>query len=123
MSKTVLLVDDDVDLVEQNKMLLTEKGFKVETSHTAKDATKKLKEIKADLVILDVMMESRTAGFILAREIGDNHKNLPIIILSGDTEKPNWMGETNDTWKQIVNFIDKPVNPTELVKMVKKILD
>ena len=82
MTKKILLVDDDIDLVEQNKMILKEKGYEVLTSHTAKDALKLLESNKPDLIILDVMMEHRSAGFVFARELGKKYENIPVILLS-----------------------------------------
>lgn len=118
----IFLVDDDVDLVQQNKMVLMEKGHKVITAHTAKEALEKLKTETPDLMIVDVMMEHRTAGFTLAREIGKRFPNMPLIIMSGATDKANWMGEPNDTWGPVVNFLDKPVDPDKLAKTVAEVL-
>ena len=118
----IFLVDDDVDLVEQNKLVLTEKGHTVITANTAKEALERLKKEKPDLMIVDVMMEHRTAGFALAREIGKNFPKLPLIIMSGATDKVNWMGEPNDTWGAIINFLDKPVDPDKLAKVVEEVL-
>ncbi|MEW5821508.1 MAG: response regulator [Cyanobacteriota bacterium] len=122
MTKKVFLVDDDIDLIEQNKMVLAENGYEVITSSTAEEALELLKTVKPDILILDVMMEHHTAGFVLAREIGKKHNNIPIIILSGDPQKANWLGESNDTWDKIVKFLDKPVKPDELANVVKKVL-
>jgi DNA-binding response OmpR family regulator len=122
MTKKVFLVDDDVDLIEQNKMVLTENGYEVITAYTAKEALEKLGKEKPDIMVLDVMMEHRTAGFVLAREIGEKHSNIPVIILSGDTQKANWLGEANDTWNGIAQFLDKPFNPDELTNVVRKVL-
>jgi len=118
----IFLVDDDVDLVQQNKMVLVEKGYTVITANTAKEALEKLKTEKPDLMVVDVMMEHRTAGFALAREIGRNFPTVPLIIMSGATDKVNWMGESNDTWGSIVNFLDKPVDPDKLAKTVAEVL-
>ncbi len=118
----IFLVDDDVDLVQQNKMVLVEKGYTVITANTAKEALEKLKTEKPDLMVVDVMMEHRTAGFALAREIGRNFPTVPLIIMSGATDKVNWMGEPNDTWGSIVNFLDKPVDPDKLAKTVAEVL-
>ncbi len=118
----IFLVDDDVDLVEQNKMVLEEKGHTVITANTAKEALEKLKTVKPDLMVVDVMMEHRTAGFALAREIGKNFGKIPLIIMSGATDKVNWMGESNDTWGTVVNFLDKPVDPDKLAKVVEEAL-
>ncbi len=122
MTKTVFLVDDDIDLVEQNSMILKEKGYKVETAYTGQAALKKLDDIKPDILVLDVMMEHRTAGFVLARELGKKYPELPVIIVSGDPEKVNWLGETESAWDQVVKFLDKPVKPEALADEIQKVL-
>jgi CheY-like chemotaxis protein len=122
MTKKILLVDDDIDLVEQNKMVLKEKGYDVLTSHTAKDALKLLESNKPDLIILDVMMEHRSAGFVFARELGKKYEDIPVILLSGDQQKGDWLGEEDKTWGQIVKFLEKPIKPDELEKVVQKAL-
>jgi DNA-binding response OmpR family regulator len=122
MTKKILLVDDDIDLVEQNKMILKEKGYEVLTSHTAKDALKLLESNKPDLIILDVMMEHRSAGFVFARELGKKYENIPVILLSGDQQKADWLGEDDNTWGQIVKFLEKPIKPDELENVIQKVL-
>ncbi len=118
----IFLVDDDVDLVEQNKMVLEENGHQVITANTAKEALEKLKKERPDLMVIDVMMEHRTAGFALAREIGKNFPKVPLIVMSGAADKANWMAEPGDTWGAVVNFLDKPVDPDKLAKVVKEVL-
>ena len=118
----IFLVDDDVDLIEQNKLVLTENGHTVITANTAKEAIERLKTEKPDLMVIDVMMEHRTAGFALAREIGKNFSKIPLIVMSGATDKSNWQGESGDTWGSVVNFLDKPVDPDRLAKVVAEVL-
>jgi DNA-binding NtrC family response regulator len=118
----IFLVDDDMDLLAQNKVVLENEKHQVVTAGTAKEAIEKLKNYKPDVMVVDVMMEYSTAGFALAREIGKNHPNIPIIILSGASDKENWLGEENDTWESIVRFLDKPVSPAKLVKTVMEVL-
>jgi DNA-binding NtrC family response regulator len=122
MTKTVFLVDDDIDLVEQNTMVLEEMGYNVVSAHTGQAALKKLDSIKPDIMLLDVMMEHRTAGFVLAREIGKKHPNIPIIIISGDPDKVNWLGESGNAWNQVIKFLDKPIKPTVLAEEVSKVV-
>ncbi len=118
----IFLVDDDVDLIEQNKMVLEEHGHEVTTAYTAKEALEKLKSYTPEIMVIDVMMEHRTAGFALAREIGKRFSKMPLIVMSGATDKSTWMAESEETWGSIVNFLDKPVDPDELAKTVKKVL-
>ena len=122
MTKTVFLVDDDIDLVEQNTMVLVERGYSVVSAYTGQAALKKLDSVKPDILVLDVMMEHRTAGFVLARELGKKYPELPVIILSGDPEKANWLGESNNSWDQVVKFLDKPIKPDNLANEIQKVL-
>ncbi len=123
MTKTVFLVDDDIDLVEQNTITLREKGYNVAAAYTGQAALKKLDSVKPDMLVLDVMMEHRSAGFVLARELGKKYPELPVIILSGDPEKVNWLGETENAWDQVVKFLDKPVTPDNLADEIQKVLE
>lgn len=122
MKKTVFLVDDDIDLVEQNTMVLKEKGYDVISAYTGQSALQKLDSVSPDIMVLDVMMEHRTAGFVLARELGRKYSDLPVIILSGDVDKANWLGESDSSWDQVVKFLDKPVQPDKLADEIKKVI-
>lgn len=123
MSKLVFMVDDDVDLIEQNKFYLTEAGYKVETANSASEAVEKLQTIaKPDVMVIDVMMEHRTAGFTLAREIGRKYTDIPLIVMSGDPDKPSWMLQDNKTWDPVVSFLDKPVTKEKLIKTIEGVL-
>jgi DNA-binding NtrC family response regulator len=77
---TILLVDDDVDLVEMYRVVLDHRGHTVWPAYSAADASKALEKDVPDIVVLDVMMESDTAGFNLAREIHERHPALPVVM-------------------------------------------
>ena len=120
-NKLVFLVDDDIDLVMQNKMLLEGEGLKVKTAHTGKEAIKELAKGLPDLMVVDVMMENLTAGLSLAREIGEKYPQLPVIILSGDPQKPNWMLQPGQTWNSVRYFLDKPVDSKKLLNTIEEV--
>ena len=121
----VLLVDDDVDLVEANSLALKQKGHEVRAAYSAQEAHKVLNEWQPDVAVIDVMMESDSAGFDLAREL---HKKLPklnMIMLSGVSEKMQlpYNFEPDETWLPVSKFLDKPVSPADLLKEVEEIVD
>lgn len=118
----IFLVDDDVDLIRQNKMVLSEAGHDVATAHTAQEAQERIDQINPDLMVVDVMMEHRSAGLKLAREIGKKHPDMPLIILSGDENKTEWMQEPDTTWDPIVKFLSKPLTPNKLAEIVNEVL-
>ena len=120
----VLLVDDDVDFVEMNKAVLTEKGFEVSAVYSAAEAREQLKDAVPDLIVLDVMMETGLAGFDLAREINQQHPDLPILMLTGIREaKDLHFGfEPDETWLPVTTFLEKPVDPTDLAGRIEEML-
>lgn len=118
----IFLVDDDYDLVEQNKRVLTGKGHDVVFAYTAQKALEMLDNEKPDIMILDVMMESATAGLDLANKLGKLYPDLPLILLTGAEQKEQWMELDNNTWNPIVRFLDKPADSNLLLKTVDEVL-
>lgn len=121
---TVLLVDDDLDIVAGNKAVLEKRGHKVVCAYTAKDAREAAKKEKLDAAVLDVMMESLDAGFKLARDLNKAFPKMPLLMLSG-VEKATGIGfkfAEDDAWMPVVKFLDKPVAPDALADAVEKAL-
>ena len=121
---TVLLIDDDVDLVEMNRAVLEHRGHQILAAYSAREAQTILKTSRPDAVVLDVMMESLTAGFALAREIHDACPNLPMIMLSGvhkATGTP-FRFEPDAVWLPVIKFLDKPVAPAVLADEIETLL-
>lgn len=121
----VLVVDDDVDLVEMNKVVLETRGHTVLCAYTADEARQTLETETPDVVVLDVMMETLDAGFELARQINGKHPKMPILMLSAIEEKTGlgFKGAEDDQWLPVFKFIDKPVAPDELADKVEEVLD
>ena len=70
--KKILLVDDDIDLLEQNKLLLESKGFSVITAESAEEGYNTFQKEKPDAAIVDLIMEHHDSGFILCHKIKKN---------------------------------------------------
>lgn len=121
---SILLIDDDVDLVEGYKAVLAQRKHNVRTAYNAAEARKALKEERPDVIVLDVMMETESAGFDLAREINKNFPDLPTLMLSGIHELTGtpYRFEPDETWLPVVEFLDKPVSPADLAREIESIL-
>jgi DNA-binding response OmpR family regulator len=120
----ILLVDDDQDLVEMNKTVLTQRGHDVAVAYSAAEARKTAQAKTPDLSVLDVMMEDKTAGFDLARSLHELSPSMPMIMLTG-IRKEMQLGysfEPDETWLPVSRFIEKPVNPRVLADEVDKLL-
>ena len=121
---TVLLIDDDVDVIEMNRASLEQRGHQVVAAYSAREARAALQTACPAIVVLDVMMESMTAGFDLAREIHETCPDLPMIMLSG-VQKASGMPfrfEPDAVWLPVIKFLDKPVSPATLADEVEAIL-
>jgi DNA-binding response OmpR family regulator len=120
----ILLVDDDQDLVEMNKTVLTQRGHDVAVAYSAAEARTAAQAKTPDLSVLDVMMENQTAGFDLARALHELSPSMPMIMLTG-IRKEMQLGysfEPDETWLPVSRFIEKPVNPRVLADEVDKLL-
>jgi len=80
---TILIVDDDVDLVKVLKKTIETEGLKTETAYGGKEAIEKIKISRPDLIILDVMMPD-IDGFEVVNSLKESRwtRDIPIIILT-----------------------------------------
>ena len=113
----ILLVDDDEGIRSLVKKFLNENNFLVTTSDSAENASEKVKIIKFDLIILDIMMSGKSGlDFI------NDHKNdldTPIILLTAK-------GEASERVEGLElgadDYLAKPFEPKELILRIKNIL-
>ena len=120
----ILVVDDDVDVVAMNRAVLEGRGHKVTAAYSAAEAREILAVDRPDLVVLDVMMESVSAGFDLARELSDTHPGMPIVMLSGVREAAGLPFEfkPDAEWLPVLKFLEKSTPPEVLADEVDAIL-
>jgi len=112
-------------------MVLKANGYEVSAQYNDENVIENISQHNPDLIILDVMFpENNSAGFEIAREIKGNSKltNIPIIMLSAVNEKGIYVGrltsqDINESWLPVSIFLDKPVQPKELILQVKSMLD
>lgn len=111
---TVLVVDDDRDIVRAIAKLLELEGYNVIKAYDGIDALEKLSENSIQLILIDVMMP-KLDGLSTMMKIREK-KNIPILVLSAkseDTDKILGLSMGAD------DYITKPYNPMELAARVK----
>lgn len=120
MSKTILIVDDEPNIVLSVEYLLKREGFEVQTAGDGQAAIEMLAQSRPDLMILDVMMP-RKNGFEVCTEVRADPalSDLPIILLSAkgreaEIAKGLSLGASA--------YITKPFSTHELVNKVKELL-
>jgi len=114
----ILVVDDDDGIRALVKQYLNENKYLVTTADSAEDASEKIKIIKFDLIILDIMMPGKSG----LEFIKDNYKKLetPIILLTAK-------GEPSERIQGLEvgadDYLPKPFEPKELILRIQNILN
>jgi DNA-binding response OmpR family regulator len=125
VNKKILLVDDDLDLLDQNKILLESKGFKVVIAEGSKKGWEVFKLEMPDAAILDLIMEEHDSGFILAHKIKkDEHgKKIPVFILTSATYITGFkFGASTEEEKEWINcdgILNKPIMLDDLINKLE----
>lgn len=112
---TLLIAEDDKDIVEVLRMYLENSGFHVLSAENGEDAYQILQEQTVDLCIFDIMMPKMN-GFQLIKKARDNKASMPIIVLSAkreDSDKILGLDLGAD------DYLTKPFNPLEVIARVK----
>ena len=117
MAATILVVDDEKNIVQLARLYLNKEGFRVEAAYDGAQALEKARTLRPDLIVLDIMMPEPD-GLEVCRELRKT-SNVPIILLTA----------RDDDIDRIVglelgadDYVTKPFNPRELVARVKAVL-
>ncbi|MGA1869126.1 MAG: response regulator [bacterium] len=122
--KKILIIDDDEDLVEANKIVLEAYSYEVVCAYNGKDGFDLALKEKPDLIMLDVSMEKKDEGFYVSQKIRRHPEigNTPILMISAihQMTKLRFSPETDKEYLPVNEFIDKPIDPARLIELVKK---
>lgn len=117
MSRKVLLIEDEPNITEAIRFLLTREGWLVETHAEGGDAVQTVLSVRPDLVILDVMLPGKS-GMDILRELREHEdmQALPVLMLtargqSRDREMAEKAG--------VSRFMTKPFSNTEVLTAVR----
>lgn len=130
MSKKVLIVDDDPDVRMFNATVVEENGYTPIEAANGEDGLKVVKKEMPDLVLLDVLMPKQS-GIRLYRELKTDKTllGIPVIILSGIAKRTFLRSQKALTEfgdkpvPEPESYLEKPVEPEDLAKEMKKYLE
>lgn len=122
MAKTILIVDDDPDLVLSTRLVLESAGYTVEEAASGEEALRKMRATQPDLVLMDVMMAHPLDGYHTTQEIADDPQlsQVPILMVSSIASSQYAEQFPTDQHLTIREFISKPVEPETLLKKVER---
>ncbi len=113
----LLVVDDDNRIRGLLKEYLNEKNFIISTAENSFEAKNKLKFLKFDLLVIDVMMPGQD-GYDLTKEI-KKESNIPIILLTAKSEVEN---RIKGLELGADDYLSKPFEPKELLLRINNII-
>jgi DNA-binding response OmpR family regulator len=116
MSKKVLVIDDEPEMLSLIKYTLEQGGFEVHTCGDGRQAWDKIAAVKPDVLVLDVMLPG-VDGYSLGLKISQDAalKTLPIVVMTAlEPSKTLFL-----KFPQVVGFMTKPFKTEELLTTVK----
>ena len=118
--KKILLIDDEPELIKAVEIRLKSIGYEVALSYDGRAGIDKAKEIKPDLILLDLLMPIMD-GYSAAKILKDDPetKHIPIIILTASQREDL---KTRCRELGVTSFIMKPFETSDLLMVVKAIL-
>jgi DNA-binding response OmpR family regulator len=128
----IVTVDDDPDILEVLRITLEANNFEVHAASSGGEGLKLIKQVRPDLIILDVMMDTITDGFHVSYELRSQDpkseyrefSKVPIIMLTGISQQMGmaFSPEKDGEYLPVDEFVEKPLRVELLVEKVRKLL-
>jgi len=120
MGKHVLLIEDEPNIIEAIRFVLSREGYKVDTHTDGLTAVQAVQTRKPDMIILDVMLPNRS-GYDILRELraDDATTALPVLMLTARGQKKD--RELAERYG-VSRFMTKPFSNTDMLGSVAELL-
>ncbi len=124
--KTILIVDDDQDIIDQISIILKKQGFEVITADGEKEGEEALLKGGFDLAVLDLMMDNIDSGFTLSHQAKKLYPELPVILLTAVRSATGLSFDPSSpeaaSWIKADKILAKPVRSEQLIAVVNRML-
>ena len=126
-TRKMMIVDDDPDMIEQIRSMLSSIDCELNTFYSEKDAKAALGSYRPDIAIIDLMMEHGDSGFALCFDIKKRYPDVPVIILTSAISSTGISfsagTDPQKSWVRADALICKPVRREGLLKEIEKLLN
>jgi CheY-like chemotaxis protein len=124
--KKALLVDDDEDFLMQQKHSLEILGFAVETAGGRLEAEEKIKTLAPELAMVDLMMEEKDGGFVLARHLKQLNPRMVVILVTAVTAETGLKFDMESSganrWIKADAILTKPIRLEQLKREIARLM-
>ncbi|MGC8779378.1 MAG: response regulator transcription factor [Anaerolineae bacterium] len=129
MSK-ILIIEDNADMALALTLPLEARGHAVAWAASGQEGLEKVLTFAPDLIILDVMMETGTAGFQVSLALRSPHpqspyaafRHVPILMLTAIHTTTSLRFGPDEAYLPVDDFVEKPVDPDVLLAKVEALL-
>ncbi len=126
----ILLIDDDPEYVAGVRIFLEAKGHQVSNAGSGNEGLERVKDVHPDLIILDVMMETRTEGFHVSLKLRDRspdaeyaaYRNVPILMLTSIHQSTSLRFNPDEDYLPVNAFLEKSVRLDILLEKIEELL-
>jgi CheY-like chemotaxis protein len=126
----ILVVDDDPDIALATRLILEGEGYTVIEARSSQDGLAAVRQHLPDLIVLDVMMETPTAGFQTALTLRDPapnaefaaYRHIPIVLLTAIHQTTPMRFGPDENYLPVDAFVEKPIIPVTFLRTVKALL-
>ena len=126
----ILVIEDDPDMVMALRMPLEANDYEIFTASAGEEGLQKVKEVEPDLIILDVMMETTTAGFQVSLQLRNPepdseyaaYRHIPILMLTAIHTTTSLRFGPDEAYLPVDDFVDKPIDPDNLLEKVNALI-
>ncbi|MBE9581463.1 MAG: response regulator [Proteobacteria bacterium] len=126
MENKILIVDDEVEQIDFASIVLEASGYTLITAMDGKEGMKKAKAEKPDLILLDILMPERGGiGMYHNLKHDEETKNIPVVIVTGVARGGHFddrMVRQDQDIPAPDGYVEKPMNPDALLKIVSDLL-
>jgi DNA-binding response OmpR family regulator len=121
--KTILIVDDEPDLLKWLKLLFENNGYRAVTAQDGAEGFAKAQSEHPDLITLDISMPNES-GIRMYRNLHDSKElsGIPVIMLTGVSFEFKRFISTRSQVDPPAAYFEKPVKDTELIAKVKELI-
>jgi len=120
----ILLVDDDPLFVKATQLVLESAGYEVTTAKSGNEALPLMRTEKPDLVVLDIMMDTILDGVYVSKTMWEDNelRKIPVVMVSSIASSEYASQFPLDEYLNAVDFLFKPIQPSDLLESIQRFL-
>jgi len=116
---SILLVDDDANILDTAKDILEEAGYDISTASNGKQALEWLGKKEFNVVVVDFQLPDAT-GLELARKVREHHDFTLVVLMTGHASLEMAVKAIQEA---VYDYLIKPVDPSQLKRTIEKALE